>query len=217
MMELIYLHGFASGPQSNKARFFRDRFAERGLPVSVPDLAGGDFEHLTITRQLDVVARAAGRRPVTVVGSSLGGYLAALYAARHPEVQRLVLMAPAFCFARRWPLQSGEEAMAEWRRTGWMKLYHYGYAADRRLSYDLIEDGLKYEDYPKVSQPTLILHGTLDHTVPVALSEEFIRNEPNARLALLESGHELTDVLERLWQETASFLGVEGVPVRTQV
>ena len=48
-MKYIYLHGFASGPGSTKARFFRDRFAEAGRELRVPDLAAGDFEHLTIT------------------------------------------------------------------------------------------------------------------------------------------------------------------------
>ena len=72
-MEILYLHGFASGPGSQKARFFRERFAGCGIAAAVPDLAAGDFEHLTIGGQLDVIARAAGGRPVTILGSSLGG------------------------------------------------------------------------------------------------------------------------------------------------
>src|SRR5579883_715627 len=98
MTRVIYLHGFASGPSSKKARFF----AERIPHLEVPDLARGDFEHLTITGQLEVIRDLAKGEPVHLIGSSLGGYLAALYASRHPEVQKLVLMAPAFEFKSRW-------------------------------------------------------------------------------------------------------------------
>jgi uncharacterized protein len=55
MTQILYLHGFASGPSSSKARFFRERLERAGASVEVPDLAAGDFEHLTITAQLAVV------------------------------------------------------------------------------------------------------------------------------------------------------------------
>ena len=109
--KLIYLHGFASGPQSSKAQFFRARFAGLGIHLEIPALDGGDFENLTITGQLDVLAQVAGDQPVTLIGSSMGGYLAALFAARHSNVEKLVLMAPAFGFARRWAERLGEESL----------------------------------------------------------------------------------------------------------
>ena len=102
MTRILYLHGFASGPSSSKARYFQERLESAGMPVEVPDLAAGDFEHLTLTGQLGVIERSAAAGPVSLAGSSMGGYLAALYAARHPEVLRVVLLAPAFDFARRW-------------------------------------------------------------------------------------------------------------------
>src|ERR1700678_4151148 len=98
-MRVVYLHGFASGPQSGKARFFAERFGARGVPFVAPRLDEGDFEGLTISGQLKVVEKAVGEGPVVLMGSSLGGYLAALYAARHREaVEKLVLLAPAFQF-----------------------------------------------------------------------------------------------------------------------
>ena len=74
---VLYLHGFASGPGSKKARFFGERFAARGVPYVVPDLAAGDFAHLTLSGQLAVVRKAVGGERVRMMGSSLGGYLAA--------------------------------------------------------------------------------------------------------------------------------------------
>src|SRR5262245_8030594 len=101
MSRFVYLHGFASGPSSSKARFFRDRFAELGIGLEVPVLAEGAFERLTISGQLAVLEQTTGGDPVSLIGSSMGGYLAALYAARHPEVEKLVLLAPAFSFMTR--------------------------------------------------------------------------------------------------------------------
>ena len=137
----------------------------------------------------------------------MGGYLAALYAARHPEVDRLILLAPAFGFAQRWPESLGAAAMGEWRTKGYRPVFHYGDGRERLLSCDIISDGTRYEEYPDVSQPTLIIHGTGDDVVPPAASVEFANRDPEKRrLILVESGHELTDVLDRLWSETARFL-----------
>jgi uncharacterized protein len=215
-MRIVYLHGFASGPASSKARFFAEQFRSLGIDISIPDLADGDFEHLTITGQLKVVDREVQGRPVVLMGSSMGGYLAALYAARHREVERLVLLAPAFDFARRWPESLGETAMHEWQATEWRTTYHYGDGHPRQLSYQLIEDGFQYEDYPAVTQPALILHGTRDDVVPAAASKEFAKRGQDRQLVLLDSGHELTDVLDRLWAETAKFLRLD-TPVEAPI
>ena len=206
-MNLIYLHGFASGPQSNKAQFFRRRFEELGIAMQVPDLNEGNFERLTISGQLRVIDRIAGGDDVRLMGSSMGGYLGALYAARHPEVTKLVLLAPAFGFARRWPLMLGEEKVAAWRRTGWLPVYHYGDKMERRVGYELLEDARLYEDYPDISQPALVFHGRQDDVVPVEYSEEFAARHPRVTLRVMESGHELINVLEEMWAGIAVYIG----------
>ena len=206
MTRILYLHGFASGPSSSKARYFRQRLEDAGARVDIPDLAAGDFEHLTITGQLAVVERAAAGEPVSLIGSSLGGYLAALYAARHPEVARVVLLAPAFGFARRWPESLGPARVAEWRRAGTMEVYHYGENGRRQLGYQLIDDGAGYEDYPDFRQPALIFHGADDDVVPPRYSEHFAATHPNARLEILDSGHQLLDVLDEMAPKIVEFL-----------
>jgi len=204
-MKLIYLHGFASGPQSSKAQFFRSRFEALGVTMQVPDLSEGNFERLTIGGQLRVIERIADGDEVWLMGSSMGGYLAALYAARHPQVTKLVLLAPAFGFARRWALMLGEEKIAEWSRTGWLPVYHYGDKMERRVGYELLEDAGRYEDYPRISQPALIFHGRHDDVVPVEYSEEFAARHPQVKLQVMESGHELINVLEEMWMEIVEF------------
>jgi pimeloyl-ACP methyl ester carboxylesterase len=203
---IVYLHGFASGPTSKKAQFFRQRFAQLGIGLDIPDLADGNFERLTISGQLGVIKRASGGEPVTLIGSSMGGYLAALFAARHVEAEKVVLMAPAFCFSTRWSETLGQSTMEEWQRSGVLKVFHYGQGRTVELGYQLIEDGRRYEDYPQVQQPTLIFHGKSDTVVPSDLSVEFARRHPQAQLHLMKSDHELLNVLDDMWMETERFL-----------
>ncbi|MCS7024070.1 MAG: alpha/beta fold hydrolase [Bryobacteraceae bacterium] len=203
----IYLHGFASGPSSKKARFFREKFESLGEKLEIPDLAGGDFEHLTLSGQLGVIQRVVSGRQASFIGSSLGGYLAALYASRHPEeVTRLVLLAPGFGFPQRWPESLGAEKVAAWRRTGKLWVYHYGEKRDMLLDWGLIEDAQNYESYPEVQQPCLIFHGKHDAVVPLQVSETFARGKPNVELQIVDSDHELLNVVEDIWARVSEFL-----------
>ncbi len=206
MSRILYLHGFASGPASQKARFFHERFARRGVPLEIPDLAEEGFERLTITGQLEVIRREARGEPVSLIGSSLGGYLAALYAARHPEVVKVVLLAPAFAFRTRWLEWLGEAAVEAWRSSGRLLLYHYGEKELRPVGYQLLEDAQGYDDFPVFGQPALLFHGRMDDVVPVADSERFARENSNVRLQLLDSDHQLLNVLEEIWDLTQGFL-----------
>jgi pimeloyl-ACP methyl ester carboxylesterase len=208
MMRVVYLHGFASSPLSSKAQFFRRKFAEHGVAIEIPQLDEGRFEQLTISGQLNVIEQAVGAGPAILMGSSLGGYLAALYAARHPEVERLVLLAPAFQFPRRWRERYSPEDWDRWQREGSTPVFHYGDARIRQLGYQLVEDAAQYEDEPEFPQPALILHGAHDNVVPAGISRAYAAQHLNARLVVLESGHELTDVLGTMWREISDFLGV---------
>jgi hypothetical protein len=202
----LYLHGFASGPGSKKAAFFRRRFHEAGIELRVPDLADGDFENLTITAQLRVIEREAAGEPVRLIGSSMGGYLAALYAERHPETERMVLLAPAFGFVRRWPDTFGAPAFEEWKRTGYMDVFHYGEQRTRRLSFALYRDAEQYAAYPDAAAPCLIFQGISDEVVPAAHAREFVRLHPATQLELVDDGHELMVDIERICLRALAFL-----------
>src|ERR1017187_3374539 len=213
MTRILYLHGFASGPSSQKAFFFRERLKAASARVDVLDLAAGDFERLTITSQLAVIERAAAAGdPVSLLGSSMGGYLAALYAARHPEVPRVALLAPAFAFARRWAEYLGAARVAQWRREGFMDFFHYGEGRERRLAYQLLDDAARYEDYPALLQPTLVFHGAHDDVVPPRSSQEFAASRPTVRLEILDSGHELRNVLDYMAPRITEFLLPAAIP-----
>jgi len=205
-MRFVYLHGFASSPQSRKAQAFRDALAANGVPLEVPDLAEGDFAHLTVSRQLRVIENTLSGAPCRLVGSSMGGYLAAIYAAAHPEVDRLVLLAPAFGFVSRWHEMRGSRAIAEWKETGWLDVLHYGDRAVRRVHYGLLEDAANFPPFPDFRQPALIFHGTHDKVVPIDLSRTFAASHLSAELRELNSDHELLDVLDAILNESLPYL-----------
>src|SRR5262249_10527012 len=142
IMRFVYVHGFASSPQSAKAQAFRKALAARGVALEIPVMDGGDFEHLTISGQLAILAATIRSEPVCLIGSSMGGFVSSLYAWAHPEVERLVLLAPAFGFAARWHRKLGP-----WRPPDF-EVYHYGEKCMRRVHYELIEDGLRYPGEP---------------------------------------------------------------------
>jgi len=206
MGRIVYLHGFASSPKSKKAGIFKQRLEEAGFEVAVPNLNGASFRELSVTGMLEIVKAAAGAGPVSLVGSSLGGYTAALYAARHAEVERLALLAPAFGFARRWMTDLGEEAISRWRETGERVVFNYAAGGEEPIGWGLMEDALAYEDEPAVLQPTLIVHGVHDDVVPVQVSRSYARTRTSATLVEVESDHELMSAIEETWSHTRRFL-----------
>src|ERR1019366_986778 len=171
--------------QSRKAVQFRTTLAAHGVSVEIPAMDRGDFEHLTISGQLDVLEGVIRGNLVCLIGSSMGGYLASLYAAAHPEVARLVLLAPAFGFARRW-----DEKIGAPKPPGF-EVFHYGDSKLRRVHYGLIEDALRFPSAPDFTQPAWIFHGIHDDMVPIEYSRDFAAAHANVRLSDLDSDHEL--------------------------
>jgi uncharacterized protein len=214
---VIYLHGFASGPGSTKAQFFRARLAADGVPLAIPDLAP-DFTNMTVTGMLSIVEPLLDAGPRVVFGSSLGGYLATLVAARRPDrVRALILFAPAFGWVRRWEARVGAEAMARWRARGTVPAYHYGRRREEPLHVNLLDDGCRYPEEPDADVPALVFAGSRDDAVPLAAVEAFAHRRPRARrLVVYDAGHELVEVLEPMWEATRTFLVERGVlPIPT--
>jgi pimeloyl-ACP methyl ester carboxylesterase len=209
-MHFIYLHGFASSPRSTKAVFFSERLARLGHAVDVLDLEEGDFQGLTITRQLGVVRRTSARTSgeLVLIGSSMGGYLALLAAAEEPRVQQLVLMAPAIDIRAAWRVRYGAEKLASFKAAGAAPVFHHAYGEERLIGYGLYEDLGRYDPAPPARIPTLSFMGRRDDTVAPAAVERWASENPRVRLRWLDSGHELVDQLETMWSGSAEFLGL---------
>jgi pimeloyl-ACP methyl ester carboxylesterase len=76
----------------------------------------------------------------------------------------------------------------------------------RAISYALLEDGAQYEDYPDFTQPALIFHGVDDDVVPAGLSRRFVAAHPNATLEIVDSGHQMLNVLDSIAPQVTGFL-----------
>jgi len=206
---LLYLHGFASGPTSFKARELARRFAARGIAMEVPDLTPGadGFERSTPLTMLAVAGArlAAAPPPHALVGSSLGGYLAALASSRDPSIERLVLLAPAFRLFERWSRRLSPAELAGWKANG-LETEHHVTGTTRRLGWRFHEDAAGLPPFPEVRVPALCLAGTRDETVPFEDVEAFVARTPTARLVPLDDGHELTASIDRIFEEASAFL-----------
>ncbi|MGC9127832.1 MAG: alpha/beta hydrolase [Acidithiobacillus sp.] len=181
----IFLPGFASHMGGSKslllARFAQQqgwswlRFDYRGVGES-----DGAFAELTLSRYLEDLALVLDflqDRPVLLVGSSLGGWVAALAGVRWPQrIRALLLIAPAFNFI---PLLFAALPAAEqeqWRETGlrrWRDPYGLG---ELEMRYDLVADSTQYDLFrepPSYPFPVHILHGSADEAVPLQRSFDF--------------------------------------------
>lgn len=189
---LIYLHGFASGPEGNKARHCRAWAEAQGIPFIAPDLNLPSFEALTLSAQIEAVESLLTdivEAPV-VVGSSLGGLVAAAVAQRGASLHHLVLLAPAFGFARR-RLDSGR--WAGYRHHRKLPVYHHAWERWVRLGPELLDDLPRWREDETWVLPVggTVLHGALDEAVPLAESVAFLARHPHWVLRTLDDDHGL--------------------------
>lgn len=211
---LLFLHGLGdqAGSWAKVAPAFVDRYR-----VVVADLPGhGESEPASGGLTMDallagterMLADAARDGRVTVVGNSLGGWLATLLAHRHPEqVERLVLVNGG-------PLRGEEELSLQPRdrkeaaallarlrdpsapRVPGFVLDDVVRQAARgpigRLAGDLpgLERHLLDGRLGEIAAPVDLLWGVADGVVPVAYAERLLAALPAARLTRIEAcGH----------------------------
>lgn len=208
-MTILYLHGFASGPQSTKGVAFEKHFAAKGIAIERMNLRVPSFEHLRLSAMLATV-HAAITDSAILIGSSLGGLTAARVAERDPRVRAVILMAPAFQLVARWREQLGAE-WDTWRATGWREVADYTTGKLAKIDFGFVEDVEAIDvGYPDVRVPTLILHGTGDDVVPIERSRTFAAGKPWVRLVELDDGHELVHSLPTLLAESETFLAAHA-------
>jgi len=218
-MAVVYLHGFASSPESSKATFFAERFAAQGETFLCPDLNQPAFATLTVSRMLRQVEEQIARLPpqdIVLIGSSLGGFVAVEAAARQPggarhPLSRLILLAPAVELEwDRWS-EVGPGGVERWRKDGAIEVFHYALDRPERLSFGFYEDAIQFDPASRrLSLPMLIFQGLQDESVSPHIVRRFAQQQPAATLHLLDDTHQLKNSLEFIWGETARALGVGG-------
>ncbi|MGD1860803.1 MAG: YqiA/YcfP family alpha/beta fold hydrolase [Leptolyngbyaceae cyanobacterium] len=210
-MDYLYLHGFASSPESQKAQFLKQQFAGVGRTLHILDLNQQDFAHLTLSRQIEqAIAWISDRPQVTIIGSSFGGLTACWLAERaavQGQIRRLVLLAPAFQFLQQWLPRLGPATVAQWSETGWLSVYHYGEGRQQPLAYGFMLDAQQYDERQlKTPVPTLILHGQRDDIIGIQASRNYAKVRPWATLIELDSDHSLSNVQPQIWTAVQAFL-----------
>jgi len=207
-MNYYYLHGFSSSPHSAKAKYFRDRFHTVNQPLELLDFNQNDFSHLTLTRQIEQVVGTlpSTSEPVTLIGSSFGGLTAVWAAEQCPQVERIILLAPAFGFPENWMHRLTRHQQKQWKDDGYFSVYHSGYGRELPLHFNFISDAKNYklEDVQR-NLPTLIIHGEQDEVIPCQSSRDYSQTRPWVQLITLASDHSLGNVISQIWQSIQQF------------
>jgi alpha-beta hydrolase superfamily lysophospholipase len=218
----LYLHGFASGPSSRKARAFVAWGAARGITIEALDLRAPSFEHLRFSA-IKARVRAAidaaggpggeGRARAVLIGSSLGGLTACRVAEEDPRVCAVLAMAPAFQLVPRWRARLGNEAWEAWRRDDSLEVHDHATNATSRVDFGFVAELQELEiGLPDVRVPTLVVHGTKDDVVDVERSRDFARvTAAHVRLVEVDDGHELTASIDRILLEADIFFASFGI------
>jgi pimeloyl-ACP methyl ester carboxylesterase len=215
---VFYLHGFASGAASTKARWLAERLAPFGVELLCPDFNLPDFSTLTVTRMIADVERwmaPLAEGPVALIGSSLGALVAYHAAVAQPfraakPIDRLILLAPALDIAPSLRRGLGGARVTQWQRDGALDVYHFGYGEQRRVNYTLFEDAERYDPFTTpLPLPMLIFQGTRDDAVDPDMVKRFASERSNVELHLLDDGHQLIASLPYIWDRTVTFLGLK--------
>ncbi len=183
----LLCHGFLSNKNSTTNKTLTRSLTEQGLATFRFDFFGqgesdGPFEAITVTialgqalAALDLLT-ARGYKRIGLVGSSFGGLIAILTAAKKPDLACLGLKCPVADFAEVLRLEFGEAGMARWNT------HHEipdvtGGPKPVPLRYALYENCLTYDGYEAaatIKMPTLIVQGEKDELVPLHQSSRLM-------------------------------------------
>lgn len=208
----LYLHGFASGPQSAKGVALAEHYARQGIHLERLDLRQPSFEHLRLSAMLHTVRDAIGgeRDRAILFGSSLGGLAACRVAEEDPRVCALVLLAPALRIPEQMRRNVGERALRQWEETGWLETQDHAEKRLARVHHGLLADldavDARSGGWPDVRVPTLLIHGRQDTTTLLSYSRTWAHGKRHVRLVEVEDGHELVASLGRIAAEADDFL-----------
>ena len=209
---VILCHGMESNKESDKLILLSRALAERGLLALRFDFAcagPGKFEEITYSGEVDDLSTAFAfmrdRHPgkIALLGSSMGGTVALLFAARHADVATVVTIAAPVHPERFTSRLLTLAQVQQWRKTGYT--FYHGQRINVSLLHDLEKINVP-EAVKKINCPVLILHGDRDDVVPVEEAHDLYRYLPGIKeLSILDGAdHRLSDpaLMDRALSET---------------
>jgi len=186
---VCFLHGLGSSPEGTKAQYFREHFLRSEVPYDAPDLNTPDFTRQTVTAQLGLLSQVMATlpKPVLLMGSSLGGWLAIRYSMLHPdELAGVVLVAPVTRFNPEGLARLTGSSMEQWRLEGAIPFMMDGWPQPQLLGFDLVLDAPAHEVHEAVLEvPVLALHGTADPLIPWEDTDRFVGQQRHGTCSLL--------------------------------
>jgi pimeloyl-ACP methyl ester carboxylesterase len=116
--------------------------------------------------------------PLTLVGNSLGGWISWIMAQEYQEVEKLILVAPAFNGMRERANRIPVERKRAWQESGWLPWDDEPGHRDYPISWRWVEESdamwkSRFERRRPVK--TTILHGFQDRAIDPLISWEFCR------------------------------------------
>ena len=224
--QVLFITGFLSKRWGNKSKALAQWCAESGWGFCCYDVRGfgdseGKFTDYTLSDWIadaGTVVSVLKKSPVplTIVGNSLGGWIAWLMAQQHEHIERLILIAPAFNMMGVRAKTIAPERRHDWHRAGWMPWDDDPLHRDWPLSWKWVEESEAYwaSSFDHLRHVrTTILHGTGDTVILPDGSREFVnlllRRDPTypIELRVLSGDHRLSSLehmesLRRLLLET---------------
>jgi uncharacterized protein len=176
----VLCHGFLSSKNSTTNRTLTRLLNEQDIATFRFDFFGqgdsdGPFEEITTSLALHQTEAALnlvtsrGYDRIGLVGSSFGGLVAILTAARRRDIVCLALKCPVVDFAEELRVSFGPEELVRWHATNSIPNIMGG--PDRlHLRYNFYEDCLRqiaYGPAEQITVPTLIVQGERDECVPL--------------------------------------------------
>lgn len=198
--QLLFITGFLSKRWGNKSQALAGLCRERNWGFCCFDFRGngeseGAFTDYTLCDWLEdaraVTNMLADSIPLTLIGSSLGGWLAWILGQEFPQVKKLVLLAPAFNMMGTRAQEISPARRQAWETTGWMPWDDDALHRDFPLSWKWVEESealwaRRFDSLRRVS--TRIVHGLQDDVIlpkgSWAFTEHLLTQDPQYPIEL---------------------------------
>jgi pimeloyl-ACP methyl ester carboxylesterase len=184
--QILFITGFLSKRWGNKSKALAQWCEEKGWGFCCYDVRGfgdseGTFTDYTLSDWIQdaraVISTLTAGLPLTIVGNSLGGWIAWLMAQEYPVVEKLILVAPAFNMMGVRARSISEARQHAWHTAGWMPWDDEPAHRDFPLAWKWVDESEAYwhTSFDRIRPvSTAILHGRQDSVILPQGSSQFV-------------------------------------------